>query len=314
MSSMQSASTCFVHELNQNAKNDLQGWVASCEQRYRQQVLAAVHEIVSNTGKDRIVLMAGPSSSGKTTTAQILREELKDRGVDSVTVSLDDFYLPPDCFPVLPNGKYDYDAVECLDLPRLRACFSELIIENRTVVPRFDFCQVRQVGEREIVVDDDTVVIAEGIHALNPRLISPDLADRFFRIYISTQTDFVDQGEVVLSARDLRLLRRMLRDYYHRNSSFNNTLDMWGSVCAGEDKNIRPFMHEADFLIDSTHQYEPLLYHQSLFPLLVDTKWENSVHREKAERLQKALIQFGYLPEDIVPKNSLIREFLRDFH
>lgn len=300
-------------EINIPALNDMLFQIGSrrlverSEQRYRKEIQRVALEIDAQKKTRKIILIAGPSSSGKTTTAHLLCRYLEGMGVNSVSISLDDFFLSAEQTPRLPDGKPDFESVNALDIPRIHQSFAQLLEKGKTTIPIFDFKQGRPGGERELAITNH-VVLVEGIHALNPILIPEGMGQRIYRLYISTSSEYERGGHILLTARDVRLCRRMLRDVRHRNASIRKTLDMWGSVADGERKYIAPFHSQANDVIDSVHWYEPMVYRELLLPLLPK---DGGSRQRKLDQIREALSLFEPLPLEVVPENSMLNEFVR---
>lgn len=293
--------------LNFEARRDAPSLVEQSERAYHDRISGIARRIDRSKREQKLVLIAGPSASGKTTTSVLLRRKLEKMGVNAERISLDNFFLPKDQAPLLPSGEKDFETVHALDLEQLHRCFRELVTDKRTTIPLFDFKLGRENGRHPIEITND-ILIVEGIHALNPLIIPPELAGSFRKIYISVTTEFSWEGRTVLTPVDLRLMRRLLRDLSGRNAALTETLAMWENVMAGERRFIQPYMGEADDVIDSVHLYEPLLYHRLLLPLL-PRGLEGEQGRRFAD-LGKCLEQFGSLEPSLLPADSLIREFI----
>lgn len=263
------------------------------------------------SGHRHLILITGPSSSGKTTTAKRIADILTAYEKKAVRISLDNFYRPVGEMPLWDDGYQNYESVECLDLNLFDRVMHELLESGHTMLPHFNFLS----GDRDDSViplsyDESTYLILEGIHALNPELT--DVLDGYetLRVYISTHSNFFDYNNVVLTARDLRLARRIMRDYLYRGTSAMETLEMWRYVLRGEDLYIRPFRQYADVHIDSTHSYEPYLYHNSLLSL-IETIGRDSRDFDYVKRLINARDYFFPIDESLIPQTSLIQEFIR---
>ncbi len=278
-------------------------------ERYEKEIRTVAARVGAMHGRC-LVLLSGPSASGKTTTAFKLEHQLRAHGREVHTVSLDNFYRGYGKAPRLPDGSYDYETVEALDLPLLEACMQELIADGCTRLPVFDFLVHAPATERvELCIPEDSIVIFEGIHALNPRLRQHLPADNLFKIFINVMSSVNDDGGELLSARDMRLVRRLLRDVRFRNSSPDNTMDMWRQVVRGEDLYLFPYVDTADAVFDTTHAYEPAMLGAQLLPLLREMP-ADSRYIETAQRLIAALSEFEPLSEHLLPDNALLREFI----
>lgn len=293
--------------LNFEAQRDGRDLIDRAERRYRSQILDVARTIDKHKKEQKLILIAGPSASGKTTTAILLQRRLMKMGVNSERISLDNFFRPKEEAPTLPSGEKDFESINALDLEGIHTCFTELVRDRRTSIPLFDFKLGRENGRLPLEITNDVLLI-EGIHALNPAIIPPGLSGRFHKVYISVKTEFEQGGQVVLSSKDLRLMRRMLRDYESRNAGIPCTMDMWNNVLRGERSYIKPFMNTADDVIDSIHIYEPLVYRDLLLPLLPENP--DCPHARKLGQLRGALGCFDPIDPDFVPEDSLIREFI----
>lgn len=258
----------------------------------------------------RIMMLSGPSSSGKTTTAHMLQRELLELGVKSVIVSMDDFYLGAGQAPKLPDGTFDYEAVEALNIPKAQECLGNLLEKGQCQMPVFDFHNRRPADyTRDLILEEGAVAIIEGIHALNPVFTQHLPAQRVIKIYTSVKQGIKDANGVVISPMDLRLVRRIVRDSNFRNTTPERTLSMWPNVVAGENKYIRPYRHGSDFTVNSIHIYEPCVLRAQAIPLLRGVAPDNP-HFHKARELEACLMRFEPVAEKLVPKDSMLREFI----
>lgn len=225
-------------------------------------------------------------------------------------VSLDDFYRGRGLAPKLPDGSFDYESPEALDLDRLAACMQALVRDGVTALPRYNFEAGRPDEEtRELRLSGRAVVIFEGIHALHPIFSELLPQENLRRVFINTLSPILDGGEKCLARRDIRLVRRLLRDERFRNSSPAETLAMWPSVMRGEMAYLFPHTDAVDAVIDTTHAYEPCVFAGELLPLLREVPASHP-YAETARRLCRALEGFELLPVSIVPSDSILREFL----
>ena len=258
----------------------------------------------------RLILIAGPSSSGKTTFAKRLSVQLKVNGYRPVAISLDDYFVDREKTPRDENGNYDFEALEAIDVQLFNEHLLALFEGKEVEIPKYDFKNGKRRPGRKLRIDKDQVIIVEGIHGLNPRLTPHVPEELKFRIYVSalTQINFDEVNR--MSTTDTRLIRRMVRDYKFRGHSALDTLRMWPNVRRGEERNIFPYQEEADAMFNSALVYElPVLkiFAESLLAQVP----ENVDEYPEALRLLKVLDYF--LPitniEDI-PRNSILREFI----
>lgn len=258
----------------------------------------------------RIVLISGPSSSGKTTFSKRLSIQLMTNGLHPVALSLDDYFINRELTPLDENGEYDFESLYTVDLPYFNSQLNDLLQGKEVELPRFDFITGHRVltGQR-LRIDTNTVLIIEGIHALNPELTShiPD-ADKY-KIYVSALTSIMLDDHNYIPTTDNRLLRRILRDYKYRNYSAEDTISRWPSVRKGEEKWIFPYQENADAMFNSALLFELAILRNHLIPILERVK-ENSPEYSEAYRLRKFLQYFEPIPDNDLPPTSLLREFL----
>ena len=291
-------------------KNDPAACVATEEARYREAVEAVASAIHDAKDGRRFVLLSGPSSSGKTTTAGLLKAALAAKGTVTHVISLDDFYLGEGKAPLLPDGRPDYESIDALNLPLLQACLTDLVQKGETALPQFDFSARCPKAERvPLCLEPDAAVILEGIHAFNPCLgayLPPAMTTRLF---INTLSRFSDANGVWLSRRVLRLVRRILRDDRFRASPFSHTMGMWPQVARGETLYLFPYADTADLVIDTTFAFEPCLFRGFLLPLLAAVP-SIDPHADTARRLAALLDVFPPLDAALLPQESMLREFI----
>lgn len=299
-----------LSKINKSTKEDRISFIAACEERFDTAVSNVVKTFLSDSDYD-IVMLAGPSSSGKTTTAGILANKIKMSGRNAYTVSLDDFYLNRDDIPVNEDGLKDYENVTALDIELIHRCFNELIVNRKSELPIFDFkTGMRSDMTKHIELGKDDVIIVEGLHALNPVITQGLDEHHLYRIYISVSSRITgDDGKILLNKRNLRLIRRMIRDYHHRNASVEQTLFMWQGVMKGEDKFLFPFESNADIKINSFHAYESCIFRGEALKLLEKVE-ENSEYFAKVQELIGALSLFEEIEPSLLPEKSLLNEFL----
>lgn len=296
--------------INKNAIGNTQDFISACEKRFDTAVNEVVEDFLSNSDYD-IVMLAGPSSSGKTTTAGILADKIDDSGRNAYIVSLDDFYLNNEDIPVNDEGMKDYENVTALDIELIHKCFNDLIVNRKAELPIFDFMTShRSEKTKYIELGKDDVIIVEGLHALNPVITDGLDEGHLYRIYISVSSRIMgDNGKILLNKRNLRLIRRMIRDYRHRNSPVENTFFMWQGVLNGEDKFLFPYEKYADVKINSFHGYETCIFKDEALRLLGGVG-EDSEYYEKAQELIGAVSLFEKIEPSLLPKTSLLNEFL----
>ena len=296
--------------INKKVLDNPQDFIEECEERYQEIINSIAEKINSEKGRE-IVMLAGPSSAGKTTTARRIKESLEKSGVKTYVLSLDDFYLNRDDIPYLPDGSQDYETVYALDLECLEKELNALLRGERVKSPIYDFTTGRRSENlfNEIVLGKEDVVIIEGLHALNP-IITDKVQGNVLKVYINVSSRIYDKdGNTILNKRNLRFVRRMVRDYKYRDSTVENTCRLWKNVTRGEDEYLFPYRDNADIKANTIHFYEPcVLKHQAL--KMIGDSTVSDKYREHILTLVNALKQFNDIDEKFVPENSLLREFL----
>lgn len=295
----------LINSLAASPKDFLEG----CSRDYADSVKKTAESIFADKSK-KIITLAGPSSSGKTTTADMLSKAIESLGARAYVVSLDDFYYSrsENKYPLDENGKPDYETVYALDLDLLHRCFGELAEKGESLFPVFDFMKSeRRDGERKIVLGENDIIIVEGLHALNPVITENLNKENIFEIYVSVSSRvYDDSGEVLLSKRNLRFIRRMVRDNLFRATSPEETFELWKSVTRGEDKYLFPFEKYADVKLNSFHACEPCVMAPQAVSLLKTVSGE---YAAEASVLAEKLSLFKITEKSLLPADSLLREF-----
>ena len=279
------------------------------EALHEKKIAEIANEIVKNK-KVKMVLIAGPSSSGKTTFAQRLGIQLKINGIKPVTISVDNFFVEREQNPRDENGEYDFECLEAVDLKLFNETISRLLKGEVVEMPTFNFKEGTKVyNGKTLQLKEDEVLVIEGIHCLNDKLTESIPKDQKYKIYISALTvlnvDYFNR----IATTDSRLIRRIVRDHQFRGYSALHTLEMWDSVRRGEEKYIFPYQEEADSMFNSSLIYELGVLKKYALPLLGEISEENPEYSE-AIRLSDFLRYFETIEEDDVPKTSLLREFI----
>lgn len=256
----------------------------------------------------RIVMIAGPSSSGKTTSAYQVAQTLREMGRPSEVISLDDFYMSKDRMPVLPDGTKDFESVHALDTRGIRACLVRLLETGRCETPVFDFAREEPSSQKRHISLPGGTLVVEGLHGANP-LITEGFEESMRKVYVSVNTAVTENGEILIPHREVRLIRRMVRDARSRNTEPEITMEMWSNILRGEKEYIDPFVETCDVKLDTFMEYELNLMASCGLPV-VSRVTEHPVYGEEAQRLVSALRKFTPISETWVPKNSMIREFI----
>lgn len=280
--------------------------------------IAQVADMVSEKKSVKVVFIAGPSSSGKTTFAIRLAIQLRLLGYNPIQISLDNYYRPKDQAPLDADGKPDLEVLEALDLDLFRANLNALYAGELVDLPKFEFKDNgrRYFENKPISLSDNTVLVIEGIHGLNPQLIPGIDRGTTFKIYISALTQLNLDDHNRISTTDNRILRRIVRDNRTRSTTAQMTLEMWPSVERGETLHIFPYQNEADVMINSALEYELPVLKPYVEPLLKTVKPEAYDAYPTARRLLGILEHVYPIPADLVPSDSLLREFIggSEFH
>ena len=278
----------------------------------------ALHEKVFSRTADEIiscgakaVMIAGPSSSGKTTSANRIATQLRASGLDPIMLSLDDYYIDRDLIERDENGEIDLEHINTIDTARFSRDLSLLIDGEEVSLPRFNFLTgKREEGFRTLKLHSDKPLIIEGLHALNPLLLGDIPHDRIYRVYVSALTTLNLDDHNRIRTADLRLLRRLVRDYRTRGASMEQTLSMWASVRRGESRWIFPFQENADCIINTTLHYEAAVLKKYVHPLLQEVPIESPYYTQ-ARSIVKYLNYFVSADvEDEIPPTSILREFI----
>lgn len=297
-----------LNNINENVESNMESFINDAESRFESSVTELADRFTSDCD---IVLLAGPSSSGKTTTAGKIAQKIKNSGRNAYTLSLDDYYRNAADIPLTEKGLKDFENVSALDIDLIHRTFSELIEKRTAQVPEFDFVSgTRKLETKRVELKKDDLIIVEGIHALNPIITKGLDESHITKVYISVSSRVTDDsGRVVFSKRNLRLVRRMIRDYHYRNTSVEKTLSQWQEVLKGEDKYIFPFERNASFRIDSFHPYEPCLFKSEAVELL-GTVGEDSGVYPIASELKNSFSELDTIDMSKLPAYSLLREFV----
>lgn len=301
----------YVANLNEHTKAGGIGDIIRVAEALHEKKLAEIADyIASHHNEVRVILVAGPSSSGKTTFAQRLNIQLRVNGLWPVPISLDDYFVDRDRTPVDENGEYDFEAIEAIDLPLFNAHLARILAGEEVEMPTYNF----MTGKREyrghrIKVDKGQPLIIEGIHGLNERLTSAVPRHCKIKIYISALTQLSIDSHNRIPTTDARLIRRIVRDSKFRSHDALMTLRMWNSVRRGEERNIFPFQEQADLMFNSALIYELAVLKKYAEPLLQKVTNQDPEYSE-AKRLLNFLEYFDSVEDDDIPHNSILREFI----
>lgn len=302
-----------IAKINRYAQNrkSATDFIYMCESKHSHMLHELGDQIEFNIDSIKLIGIAGPSSSGKTTFSNRLRIELMSRGIHPVMISIDDYYSGKENAPKDAFGNPDLEHVEALDLERFNHDMLKLIQGQTVTLPHFDFQSGTRKEGQTITLGDETPIIIEGIHALNEKLTYSIPKHQKYKIYISPQTQLHIDNLNPISITELRMLRRLVRDQKYRNTNASETLDMWANVRKGEFKWIYPFQSEADYVFNSELTYELAVLKKHAVAQLKAIDKE-SIHFITANRLLKFLKYIVDIDDDLVPNHSLLREFIGD--
>ena len=272
--------------------------------------IAKIAENISKNKNIKIILIAGPSSSGKTTFAQRLGIQLKLNRIKPVTISVDNYFVERKDTPRDENGEYDFECLESIDLELFNNHLTKLLNGEEVEIPEFDFYEgTKRYNGKKLKLEQDEVLVIEGIHCLNDKLTSKIPSEQKYKIYISALTVLNLDRFNRISTTDTRLIRRIVRDHQFRGYSAKHTIATWNKVNEGEKKNIFPFQEEANFIFNTSLVYEIGALKPIVVPLLKEITNEEPEYAE-ATRLLNVLKYFQEIPKEYVPNNSLLKEFL----
>ena len=289
------------------AKKHLSSLIYNSEYNFDSQVIKIADKIYAEKSV-KMIMIAGPSASDKTTFANLLADRLEFRGVKVHRISTDDFFIDRDKLPVLPSGLLDFDSLAAMDVKLLTYTIESILEGRKAVIPRFDFIEGVRAGDtREIIPEGADITIVEGIHALNPVVLGKYAmnGDEVVGIYITPRRDFLLPSGRTIAPVELRLLRRILRDHYSRGHSLEGTLTQWDEVLKAERVNIYPYVHRASFTVDSVYDYELLVYKRCLGDSLdaCPSKWTDNI--------REVLKEVSDIPNMTIPTTSLLNEFIQ---
>ena len=299
-----------LKEINEAVRSDPQGFAQACDQAFNEKVEMAAKKIADHRKESRIILLSGPSGSGKTTTAMKIEEVLDNAGIETHTISMDNYFntIDPDTAPRNREGQIDYESPFCLDIDLLNRHFSMLDRGETIHIPKYEFSrQMRSdIFSQPLQLGADELAIFEGIHALNDVIVGKNL--KAFKLYIAARSNVVDEdGTVVFDHSWLRLCRRIVRDFKFRGSDAAFTLKMWPNVRRGEKLYISPYKENADLMFDSSLACEFSVLKPFVVPLL------EAIPRGQYQVVDDILAAYERIEpmeERCIAPNSLVREFI----
>lgn len=299
-----------VYRLNKAVEeNTIKDYIMLDEALHEKKIAKIADKIAKNRNI-KMVLIAGPSSSGKTTFAQRLGIQLRLNRIKPVTISVDNYFVERPDTPRDENGEYDFESIEAIDLKLFNDHLTKLLNGEEVEMPKFDFkVGTKKYDGTKLKLEKDEVLVIEGIHCLNDRLTSSIPKEQKYKIYISALTVLNMDRYNRISTTDTRLIRRMVRDYKFRGYSAEHTISTWNMVNRGEERNIFPYQEQANSIFNTSLIYELGVLKGFAMPLLQEIKNTEPEHAE-AQRLINMLRYFKTISPDYVPTNSLLKEFI----
>ncbi|MCR9011773.1 nucleoside kinase [Gabonibacter chumensis] len=300
-----------IGDLNQIIEKKQVGAMIKISEALHEKKISQIADLVKKKHKKvKVILIAGPSSSGKTTFGKRLAVQLMVNGIKPVNLSLDNYFVDRENTPRDEKGEYDFETIDALDIDTFNDNILQLLQGNEVEIPKFSF----ETGQRfydgeKLRISKNNVIIVEGIHGLNPRLTEFLPQENLFKIFISALTSISIDNHNIINPKDNRLIRRMVRDHKYRGYSAWDTLKRWESVLSGEQKHIEPYQEEADIIFNSALVYELGALKQQAVPLLEEVLTKYPEH-SKALRLLKFFSYVQSVPTREIPPTSIIREFL----
>lgn len=300
----------YIEYINNSIETDPTEFINECEYRYRN-IISNIAKRIADDKNIEIVFLAGPSSSGKTTSSRLLADSLDMIGRKTHTVSLDDFYKNREDIEVDENGNRDFESLKALDLDLINKTIINILNRNDTQLPIFNF----NTGQREseswkLKLEKGDIVVFEGLHALNPVILNLIPKRNRLSLFVNVSSRIYDRKmNIILNKRNIRFIRRVMRDYQYRSSSVENTYTMWQQVRAGEKKYLFPFKDNADINVNSTHLYEISVYKNTILKLLDEITPESEFYSD-SQKLINSIKMFKPIPVQAVPSNSLLNEFI----
>ena len=299
-----------VGDFNQAIDSNHSTDIINISEALQEKKIAKIAEEIASRKGVKLVLLAGPSSSGKTTSCKRLSIQLAVNGLKPLQISLDDYFVDREKTPKDASGEYDYESIYALDLDLINEQFNALFRGEEVELPKYDFQSGKsKKSGNKLKMNDNNVLVVEGIHALNPELTAHIPQEQIFRVYASALTTILLDNHNYIPTTDNRLLRRIIRDYKYRGVSAQETIHRWPSVRAGENKWIFPFQENADAMLNTAMLYELAVIKTQAEPLLQQVP-ENCEEYAEAYRLLKFLKYFKGIPYNNLPPTSLLREFL----
>lgn len=300
-----------VASLNEKVMNKEIPEIVRISEAFHEKKIANIADKICDDKKIKIILIAGPSSSGKTTFAQKLYTQLRINGKRPISLSIDDYFVNREDTPLDEEGNYDFESIEAVDIKKFNNDLINLLDGKKVDIPKFDFIEgKREIKIKDFSIEKDQLIIIEGIHGLNEKLTNKIPHMYKYKIYISALTQLNIDNHNRIHTTDNRLIRRIVRDSMYRGRTAEGTLELWKSVRRGEERNIFPYQEEADIMFNSALVYELAILRKYAEPLLQKID-RSSIYFAEAKRLLKFLMYFKIIRnDDIIPSTSILKEFI----
>ena len=303
---MYNLDTVKIRSMSEKA---LCGYIADCEKSFDDELIHVAQEI-AHRPEIRICGLAGPSCAGKTTGSYKLTQYLALHGIKVRTVSIDDFFHNKGEGPLDEQGKPDFESITYVKMELLQQTLQDILMGKRVMLPKFDFPNSRRIDNyAEYIPQKDEIIILEGLHALNDIMYEGIPREDYYRIFINVENSLSVDGQPLFTGRELRLMRRLIRDFKFRGADAQLTFTLWENVVKGEDRNIHPFEDRADFRLNSMFEYEPCTVKRQVLYVLSGLK-ADSIYLPLAQNIISKLEKIPYISEKLVSADSLMQEFL----
>lgn len=300
-----------IGELNQHTIDDNSHQIIKITEALHEKNFSTLADSIAEKWESgaKIILIAGPSSSGKTTSSKRIAIQLQVLGFNPEIISLDDYFIDRDQTPIDEFGEPDFESIQSVNVERFNTDLNNLILGETTTLPRYDFKTGKSVVGKTVAISKRSIIIVEGIHALNPDLVPHIEREKLYKVYVSALTTLSIDISAAIHTTDNRLIRRIVRDHNYRGRTAYETIKGWQSVRRGEEKNIFPYQEEADKMVNTALSYELAVFAPIVRPLLASVP-ENAPEFAEAKRLLIFIDMFIPIDERQVPPTSLIREFI----
>ncbi len=299
-----------VNDLNKKIVEDDIDQVIRRAELYHTNEFFEITRRITRTNSIKIVMLAGPSSSGKTTSAQRLADTLMVKKKNAIVISMDNYFKDAGNIPIGKDGKEDYECFENLEIELFKKQMLGLLRGNKVVIPTFNFkLQKKEYVTKPIKLGDNDILIIEGIHALNPKSSEFIPKDKIFKLYVAPMVSIRFDAYTMLSSNDLRMMRRFVRDNSTRGVSVEKTMDLWNKIRKGDEENIFPFVDKADYILNTSLIYEWAALKPVAEKLLLKIT-DDSIYYSEARRLLNTLRNFIGIEPDLIPSTSILREFI----